>query len=120
MTLQHNNDASEQLQRRNSVYSLFVELAEVTETLMEKTNINEFDELQALVQRREECIRQLSELHTMEYRSMMIYETNDGQMKEIVSRVNQSSERMKCLMEQKNKTIVTTLSNLHNQKMYQQ
>ena len=120
MMLQHNSNEKEQHERRNSVYSLFVELAEVTDALMEKTNNDEFDELQSLIQRREECIRQLSELHTMEYRSMMIYGVDDEQMKEIVTRVKQSSERMKSLMEQKSKTIVTTLSNLQNQKMYQQ
>jgi hypothetical protein len=120
MMHRHSGEAGEQLQLRNSVYSLFVELAEVTDALTEKTNSNEFDELQSLVQRREECVRHLAELHTMEYGSMVIYSADDEQLKEIMSRVNQSSRRMQSLMEDKNKTIVSILLNLQNQKMYQQ
>ncbi|HAP36938.1 MAG TPA: hypothetical protein DCQ28_13780 [Bacteroidetes bacterium] len=120
MMHQHSNEAGEQIQFRNSVYSLFVELAEVTDALTEKTNSNEFDELQSLIQRREECIRHLAELHTVEYGEMVINSVNDGQLIEIVSRVNQSSWRMQSFMEEKNKTIVMALSNLHNQKLYQQ
>jgi hypothetical protein len=120
MMLQHSTDMSDQQQYRNSVYALFVELAEVTEALTEKTIDDKFEELQALIECREKCIRRLSEAHTMEYRSMIIYGGEDKQMKEIVYRVKQSSERMRSAMDGKNKLIVTALSNLHNQKMYQQ
>jgi len=120
MMLQHDTNVSEQLQYRNSVYTVFVELAEVTEALMEKTDGDEFEELQTLIQRREVCIRKLSEMHTMEHHRMTIYGSGDGQMEEIVSRVKQSSERMQSIMEQKSKSIVMKLSNLQNQRMYQQ
>lgn len=120
MMHQHSSEESEQLRRQHSVYSLFVELAEVTDALTEKTNSNEFDELQSLIQRREECVRHLAELHTVENGSNVIYSDDDEQLKEIVSRVKQSSRRMQSLMEDKNKSIITILSNLQNQKMYQQ
>jgi hypothetical protein len=120
MMLQHSTDTDEQLQRRNSIYSLFVELAEVTDALTQKTTNDDFEELQSLVQRREVCIRELSRIHTMEYTSMMIYGVDDVQMKEIVSKVKQSSEQMQSVMEMKNKEIITALSNLQHQKMYQQ
>lgn len=120
MMHQHSSEAGEELQLRNSVYSLFVELAEITDALTEKTNSDEYDELQSLIQCREECVRRLAELHTMECGNMVIYSADDEQLKEIVSRVKQSSRRMQSLMEDKNKTIVTILSNLQNQKLYQQ
>jgi len=120
MMLQHNTNANEQTQYRNSVYALFVELVEVTDALTEKTGSDDLEALQLLVQRREECIRQLSAMHTMEQRSMMIYGSEDEQMKQIISRVKRGSEQMMSAMEQKSKTIVAKLSNLHHQRMYQQ
>ncbi len=120
MTLQHNNDAVIEFEHRNTVYSLFAELAEVTEKLIEQTDQDEFTSMQPLVQRREACILRLSELHTMEQGSMKIYGADDEQMKEIVARVIQCSQRMQSVMEHKSKLIVTTLSNLQNQKMYHQ
>lgn len=118
MTLQHNNDAVFELEHRNTVYSLFAELAAVTEELTEQTDKDEHDSVQSLVQRREACVRQLSEIHTMEQGSMKIYGSDDEQMREIVARVIKSSEKMRSVMEHKSKLIVTALSNLQNQKMY--
>lgn len=120
MMLQHSTDTDEQVERRNFIFSLFVELTEITDALTEKTINEEFDELQSLVQRREVCIRELSKIHTMEQNSMMVYSGDDMQMKEIVSKVKLSSEQMQSAMEQKNKEIITMLSNLQHQKVYQQ
>lgn len=120
MMLQHDVHPEEAEHRRNSIYALFVELADVTDALTEKTKNDEYEELQLLAQRREECVRQLSERHTMEVSSMKIYGINDEPMKEIVTRVKQSSERMQSAMDEKNSMIVTALSNLQKQKMYQQ
>ncbi len=120
MMLQHDVHPEEAERRRDSIYALFVELADVTDALTEKTKNDEYEELQLLAQRREECVRQLSERHTMEVSSMKIYGVNDERMKEIVTRVKQSSERMQSAMDEKNSMIVTALSNLQKQKMYQQ
>ncbi len=120
MMLQHDVSSDEAGQRRNSIYALFVELAEVTDALTERTNNDEYDELQPLAQQREECVRRLCEQHTLEEQSMMIYANDDEHMKEIVARVKHGSERMQLVMEEKNSMIVTALSNLQKQKMYQQ
>jgi len=120
MMLQHNNNADAQAQYRNAVYAMFVELADVTDALTEKTDSDDFEDIQSLVQRREVCIRQLSVEHTMERRNIMMDRTEDEQMKEIVSRVKHSSERMQSVMEQKSKMLIMNLTNLQNQKMYQQ